>query len=268
MNRTISFTRMLSLFYVFDNAKVRICCAFGLKTPIHAPKMGKRAGTFDPLMESSINMNPKRNPCCVPIPLIISATPPHSLTVFCPVVPKSEPLQRIGAIKYVLLYLLPTNKVVHFIILSNFSQPKQGCYAENWYRHWLWLFFIFFKIAAVHHLGCVGHILGPPAKSSWRLIIMQNLVGIAAVNTNVWIFRAFGLEKPIHAPKMGVWDFDPLNRSNSCGDIAIFIFSASLSINIASVSANGVDLSPIPSVSRRSVSLCVCPESTGCGKIK
>jgi len=35
---------------------------------------------------------------------------------------------------------------------------------------------------------------------------------------------------------------------------------ASLSINIASASANGVDLSPIPSVGR-SVCLLVCPES-------
>ena len=44
------------------------------------------------------------------------------------------------------------------------------------------------------------------------------------------------------------------------------VVSASLSINIASVSANGVDLSPIPSVGLsvcvcRSVCLPVCPES-------
>jgi len=38
------------------------------------------------------------------------------------------------------------------------------------------------------------------------------------------------------------------------------IISASLSINTASISANGVDLSPIPSVGRY-VGLCVCPES-------
>jgi len=41
--------------------------------------------------------------------------------------------------------------------------------------------FRFFKTAAVHHLGFVGHIFGPPTKSTWRSVTGQILVGIHLV---------------------------------------------------------------------------------------
>ena len=43
----------------FDNMKVLIFCAFGLKTPIHAPKIGV-LGDLTPLVVSNINVTTKR----------------------------------------------------------------------------------------------------------------------------------------------------------------------------------------------------------------
>jgi len=40
--------------------KLSIFCPFGLKTPIHAPKIGV-LGDFTPKMESNINKPPKRH---------------------------------------------------------------------------------------------------------------------------------------------------------------------------------------------------------------
>jgi len=44
----------------FDNMKVLIFCAFGLKTPIHAPKIDDFGG-FTPLVGSNINVTIKRH---------------------------------------------------------------------------------------------------------------------------------------------------------------------------------------------------------------
>jgi len=41
----------------FDNMKVVIFCVFGLKKPIHAPKIG----VLTPLVGSNINVTPKRH---------------------------------------------------------------------------------------------------------------------------------------------------------------------------------------------------------------
>ena len=46
----------------FDNIKVLIFCAFGLKTPIHAPKIVFFwGGDLTPLVESNINVTTKRH---------------------------------------------------------------------------------------------------------------------------------------------------------------------------------------------------------------
>ena len=45
----------------FDNMKLSIFCPSGLKTPIHAPKIGV-LGYFTPKMGSTINETPKRQP--------------------------------------------------------------------------------------------------------------------------------------------------------------------------------------------------------------
>jgi len=45
----------------FDNMKVLIFCAFGLKTPIHAPKIGFFGGDLTPLIRSNINVTTKRH---------------------------------------------------------------------------------------------------------------------------------------------------------------------------------------------------------------
>jgi len=44
----------------FDNMKLSIFCPFGLKTPIHAPKIGV-LGVFHPKMGSNVNETPKRH---------------------------------------------------------------------------------------------------------------------------------------------------------------------------------------------------------------
>jgi len=44
----------------FDNMKVLIFCAFGLKTPIHAPKIGVW-GDLTPSVGSNINVTTKRH---------------------------------------------------------------------------------------------------------------------------------------------------------------------------------------------------------------
>ena len=44
----------------FDNMKLSIFCPFGLKTPIHAPKIGV-FGDFNPKMGSNVNETPKRH---------------------------------------------------------------------------------------------------------------------------------------------------------------------------------------------------------------
>ena len=45
----------------FDNMKVLIFCAFGLKTPIHAPKIGFFWGDLTPLVVNNINVTTKRH---------------------------------------------------------------------------------------------------------------------------------------------------------------------------------------------------------------
>ena len=44
----------------FHNMKVLIFCAFGLKTPIHAPKI-RVLGDLTPLLGSNINVTTKRH---------------------------------------------------------------------------------------------------------------------------------------------------------------------------------------------------------------
>ena len=52
----------------FDNIKLSIFCPFGLKTPIHAPKIGVFGG-FTAKMGSNINETPKRN-SLVRVPIV------------------------------------------------------------------------------------------------------------------------------------------------------------------------------------------------------
>ena len=54
------------------------------------------------------------------------------------------------------------------------------------------------------------------------------------------------------------------SRLKCCMHKLLLLFRASLSINIVSVSANGVDLSPIPSVG---LSVCLCVQKVYCGKM-
>ena len=53
-----------------------------------------------------------------------------------------------------------TLKIVDLRLLPNFVEIAQTA-AE------IWQFFIFFKMAAVRHLGLVLRVLGPPTKSTW-----------------------------------------------------------------------------------------------------
>ena len=66
-------------------------------------------------------------------------------------------------------------------------------------------------MAAVHHLGFVMRVSGPPTKGIWwSLSFVHNLFGIDVVvidNMYVFRFREFGLKTPIHAPKLGFWGF-------------------------------------------------------------
>ena len=45
----------------FDNMKLSLFCPFGLKTPIHAPKIGGFGGISPPKMGSNVNETPKRH---------------------------------------------------------------------------------------------------------------------------------------------------------------------------------------------------------------
>jgi len=45
----------------FDNIKVIIFCVFGLKTPIHAPKIGFLGGDLTPLVGNNINATTKKH---------------------------------------------------------------------------------------------------------------------------------------------------------------------------------------------------------------
>ena len=45
----------------FDKMKLSIFCPFGLKTPIHAPKIAVFGGYFTPKMGSNVNETPKRH---------------------------------------------------------------------------------------------------------------------------------------------------------------------------------------------------------------
>jgi len=50
--------------------------------------------------------------------------------------------------------------------------------------------------------------------------------------------------------------------------VNVVVVSASFSINIVSISANGIDLSPIPSVGLFvGLSVCVCVRKVYCGKM-
>jgi len=44
----------------FDNMKLSIFCPFGLKTAMHAPKLGF-LGNFTPKMGNNVNETPKRH---------------------------------------------------------------------------------------------------------------------------------------------------------------------------------------------------------------
>jgi len=58
-------------------------------------------------------------------------------------------------------------------------------------RGWDMAIFRFFKIAAVRHLGLVLRVLGPPTKSIWWSLTVQNLVVIGAVISTVCKFYYF-----------------------------------------------------------------------------
>jgi len=84
---------------------------------------------------------------------------------------------------------------------ANVRQRAKFCiYWSN--RCWNIAIYLFFKMAAVHHFGFVGQILGRPTTRIW-FITVQNLVAIALVVSigliQVRIFCTFGLKTPIHA---------------------------------------------------------------------
>jgi len=72
----------------------------------------------------------------------------------------------------------------------------------------------FFKMASVCHLGCVCRIFGPPAKHIlWSLLVCKICCNPRSSFDimKLWIFHAFGLKMPIHAPKLRFWGFDHLS---------------------------------------------------------
>jgi len=68
----------------------------------------------------------------------------------------------------------------------------------------------FFKMAAVHHLGLIWGICGPPTESTWWSLSLCEF-GYDRFssfdNINVSIFGVFGLKMPIHAPKLEFWGY-------------------------------------------------------------
>jgi len=77
-------------------------------------------------------------------------------------------------------------------------------------------FSIFFKMAAVRHLGFVMQVLEPPTKGIWWSYHCANC-GWNRVNrrnsfdnTDVFRFSEFGLKTPIHAQKLFCFWFDPI----------------------------------------------------------
>jgi len=77
---------------------------------------------------------------------------------------------------------------------------------------------IFFKMAAVRHLGFVVFVFGPPTDSIvGGFITLQNLVGTwnrcnSFGNMEVLIFNEFFLRMLIRPPRWRFGGFDPLNR--------------------------------------------------------
>ena len=74
---------------------------------------------------------------------------------------------------------------------------------------------VFFKMAAVRHLGFVGRVLGHPRRLLGGLYRCAEF-GLnrcrTVDNMKVLIFCAFGLKTPIHAPKIGVFGgFDSIS---------------------------------------------------------
>ena len=64
--------------------------------------------------------------------------------------------------------------------------------------------FRFFKLAAVHHLGCLWGILGAHTEGTWWSLSLCTICYDRCSsfdNMNVSIFGALGWKMPIHAPK-------------------------------------------------------------------
>jgi len=57
---SIIVQNLVEIDAVVSNMKLLIFCPFGLKTPIHAPKMGV-SGDFTPKMGNNVNETPKRH---------------------------------------------------------------------------------------------------------------------------------------------------------------------------------------------------------------
>ena len=55
---SIIVQNLVEIDAVVSNMKLSIFCPFGLKTPIHAPKMGV-SGDFTPKMGNNVNETPK-----------------------------------------------------------------------------------------------------------------------------------------------------------------------------------------------------------------
>jgi len=72
---------------------------------------------------------------------------------------------------------------------------------------WRFFNFVFFKLAAVGHLGLIVCVFGPPTKSILRYLsqcTLHNLIlniSSRCDNMKVLIFNEFGLQMPIHTLK-------------------------------------------------------------------
>jgi len=102
-------------------------------------------------------------------------------------------------------------------------------------------FSIFFQMHAVHHLGVVWRILGPPVRSIYHRANFGWNPLSSFYNMEVSIFRAFGWEMPIQAHNIGfLKQFDPLNgeqyqpippKAHSCVETRRMTYKSSKSVH-------------------------------------
>ena len=76
----------------------------------------------------------------------------------------------------------------------------------------IWRFNVFFsKWRPYAHLGFLGRLLGPPTTTTWWSLSLCKKFGwnrrSSFDNMKLSIFCPFGLQTPIHAPKLGFWEY-------------------------------------------------------------